>query len=311
MQLPDLNLPKYIGDSQRVLFKCANVYQNGNHVNICMNLAALPGNLGKYFLILGHFNNTHNSSLMAKPKTVIIGADIIMKSGGFQADFIDSISMHDKVFDFSVDIFSLNISCSVKDMTVEEVKSMLEVKFVNDLLMKMQDILARREPIATKEISISKNGVTLLLFQTFWFEDKVVFNLQNYSDFNQVKLDEVIKNYGLSVDKYNSIYKNAYKLYEHFEKISYSSECIPDIMIKIFDSVIVHIDNSCLIVNDQESIAISTDNYQTSEGKYYGFSNIIGIGNISIENLIEAAKKAESINIGREFTHYITTLLPK
>lgn len=311
MKLPDLNIQKYIGDSERILQNCTRINQIGDIINVQLYLHNLPGNLGKYFSILGTFNSTSDFLSNVKPRTVIIGADIKTHIAGLQYDFIESFRLEESVVECKSDIFGYGIFLSIRSSSVQEVFQMIKNKFENDLLLKMIPILARREPLCRKEISIVKNGVTLFIFQTYWFEDKVVFNIQNYSDFDQTKLNEVIIQYGLYVDKYNNIYKDAYKLYDHFEKISYSSENISDIMVKIFDSVIVHIDNSCLIVNDQESVAISTDNYQASEGQHYGFSNIIGKGYISMENIIEAAKKSELINIGREFTHYIGTLLPK
>lgn len=318
MKLPNLNMQKYISNADALTR--SNVSQSGDQVYFYLNLYSLPGNLGKYFQILNHFYTTHIHGIKETPATVILDADIITKTETLISNFNDSLRLENTVYDIGYRNGDyVNLCCKFKDLSINEARSLIVDKFIEHILIPLEEILKGNEPLLLKTIIIKKHNKELFSFSVFWFETKVTYNIINNTDFRSEIIDNVNDLFSKFIANYNENYKDAYKLYEHFETFSYGQKNIAKEMVSIFDILIVTSECEELEVNTDDTIAISNNNSSSEQISTYNQvvlgnkyqNNIIGKGNISTKMLVEAAKKVEKRNLQNQFTTYISQLCYK
>lgn len=320
MKLPNLNLNKYISNASEMINQ--HVYIQGDHLEFNMNLEGLTGNLGKYFTVLTHFFNTHNNSIKETPATVILDADIKTKTDCFIFNFNESLKEENCFYDInyrSTYEMETRVCCRAKNVSLDEAKRIITNKFVDHILIPMQEILQGNEPLLTKTISVTKHGKELFSFSTYWFESIVTYNIVNKTDFSSDIIKQANDLFTRFLVTYNQNYKDAYKLYEHFERIGYGQRSAAKEMVAIFDILIISSECKELALDCDNEIAISENNSYAEQISIYPDivlgnkyqNNIIGIGKVSAQMLIDASKKAKDRHLQNQFAEYVSNLVSK
>jgi hypothetical protein len=316
MKLPNLNIPRYVATAANLIGPKVNV--RGDQLYFNIDFTNLPGNLGKYFTILGHFFHTHRYGIEDTPATVILDADVTCKNNSFLFDFKESLENTEFFSEANMNIFSTGFNCviSSSNYSLLEARSIVTNLFIDKILIPLEEILKGNEPILEKKITIQKHGRELFSFSSYWYETKIEFNIINNTDFRSEVIDRSIELFSKFNENYMNIYKDAYKLYDHFEKISYGSKNPAKEMVAIFDLIIVTSDCEELEINCENPIGSSDSNSSSNQTSTYGQivlgnmyqNNIVGKGNISTKMLVEAAKKAEARKIQSQFVTYISQI---